>query len=219
MGRYKIKNLLILSTAALLATVCMANAGNLRSNTWRASCNTYYSNSGNDFIFKVKLGEIGGCRSDKVKQHSWDWSERSEVKTRSDDMFGKWEWSATINIDRDCDPAYRNTLFQVHAGGYLVSPPSWVGINSYNKFKTNVDGSGTSQVVPNSPFKLTAKINATRKDVKVDYFVNDQFVISTHKNSLGNGYNKMFFKFGIYRVNANCDITQTYTNVKLKKIK
>ena len=89
----------------------MANAGNLRSNTWKASCNTYYSNSGNDFIFNVKLGEIGGCGSDKVKQHSWDWSERSEVITKNEKMFGKWEWSATINIDRDCIPAYRNTLF------------------------------------------------------------------------------------------------------------
>jgi hypothetical protein len=218
MGRYKIKNLLILSTATLLATVCMANAGNLRSNTWRASCNTYYSNSGNDFIFKVKLGEIGGCRSDKVKQNSWDWSERSEVITKNEKMFGKWEWSATINIDRDCRPAYRNTLFQVHAGGYLVSPPSWVGINYDNEFRTNVESS-TPHIVPNNPFKLTAKINATREDVKVDYFVNDQLVDSTHRYANGNGYKKMFFKFGIYRVNANCDITQTYTNVKLKKVK
>ena len=133
-------------------------------------------------------------------------------------MFGRFEFSATINIDRDCRPAYRNTLFQVHAGGYLENPPSWFGINSYNKFKTNLPTGGTSVTVPDKPFKLTAKINVTKKDVKVDYFVNDKFVISTHKYSLHNGYKKMFMKFGVYRVNSNCDITQTYTYVKLKRV-
>ena len=50
-------------------------------------------------------------------------------------MFGKWEWSAIIDIERDCKPAYRNTLFQVHTGGHFVNPPSWFGINSYNNFE------------------------------------------------------------------------------------
>jgi hypothetical protein len=36
-------------------------------------------------------------------------------------MFSKYEWSATIDIDRDCTPALRNTFFQVYAGGYLVN--------------------------------------------------------------------------------------------------
>ncbi len=58
-----------------------------------------------------------------------------------------------------------------------------------------------------------------KKDVKVDYFVNDKFLISTHGKALGDGFPKIYMKFGVYRVNANCDITQTYTNVKLKKVK
>ena len=172
----------------LLAALCIGrifcSLHILKTKTWKSYLFTTESNSSNDFIFKVKLGEIGGCRSDKVKQNSWDWSERSEVITKNEKMFGKWEWSATINIDRDCRPAYRNTLFQVHAGGYLVSPPSWVGINYDNEFRTNVESS-TPHIVPNNPFKLTAKINATREDVKVDYFVNDQLVDSTHRYANG----------------------------------
>ena len=214
------KHLFILGTAIVLVAGCMASA-----NTWKSSCNSDYSNPNTGtYIFHVKKGEVGGCPSDKLKQeyggYGWDWSERAEVKTKSNDMFGKWEWSAIIDIERDCRPAYRNTLFQVHAGGHLVNPPSWFGINSYNKFKTNAEGGGnTRQFVPKSPFKLTAKIDATRKDVKIDYFVNEQLVTSTHKYSIGNGYDSLFFKFGSYRVNANGDITQIYTNVKLKKVK
>ena len=191
--------------------------------TWKASCGSDYSNpSDGTYIFNVKLGEVGGCESDKVKQdwgygNKWDWSERAEVKTRSDDMFGKWEWSAIIDIDRNCIPALRNTLFQVHAGGYLVSPPSWLGINRFRKFRTNKGRRDTAGRVPDSPFKLTVKINATKKEVDVDYFVNDEFLISTH-NKAKRTYDNLFLKFGVYRVNANCDITQTYTNVKLRKI-
>ena len=129
------KYLFIVGTAIVLATGCMASA-----DTWRASCNSDYSNPNKGtYIFHVKKGEVGGCPSDKLKQeyggYGWDWSERAEVKTKSNDMFGKWEWSAIIDIERDCRPAYRNTLFLVHAGGHLVNPPSWFGINSYNKFK------------------------------------------------------------------------------------
>ena len=29
----------------------------------------------------------------------------------------------------------------------------------------------------------------------------------------------VYVKFGVYRVNSNCNVTQTYTNVKLKKLK
>ena len=188
------KHLLILSTVAILASGCMASAY-----TWTASCNSNYSNPSNStYIFDVKLGERGGCPSDKLKQeygsNGWDWYERAEVKTKSNDMFGKWKWSATIDIKRNCRPAYRNTLFQVHAGGNLVNPPSWFGINSYNKFKTNAEGGGdTRHAVPIGSFKLTAKINATRKKVKVDYFVNDQLVTSTLEYSLGNEYDKLYF--------------------------
>jgi hypothetical protein len=222
------KNLLLIGTVALLISSNVAKAED-----WQPSCNSKYSNpSPNTYIFKVKKGEVGGCKSDKIKQQymstGWDWSERSEVlsdrtkkahKNKTKEKFGKYEWSATIDIDRKCKPAERNTLFQVHAGGYLVSPPSWIGLNRYNKFRTNESFGGTNVYVPNEPFKLTAKINATKKEVKVDYFINDKFLVSTHSYAPGNGYKKMFFKFGIYRVNANCDITQTYNNVQLKRVK
>ena len=33
------------------------------------------------------------------------------------------------------------------------------------------------------------------------------------------GFTKLFIKFGVYRVNSNCNITQAYKNVSLKKIK
>ena len=147
------KHLLILSTVAVLASGCMASA-----DTWKASCGSDYSNpSDGTYIFNVKLGEVGGCESDKVKQdwgtgNKWDWSERAEVLTRSKQMFGKWEWSAIIDIDRNCIPAMRNTLFQVHAGGYLVNPPSWIGINRFKKFRTNEGRRATAGRVPDGPF-------------------------------------------------------------------
>ena len=212
------KNILLgLALATLTATSVSAKE-------WKASCNSDYSNpSKGTYIFNVKLGKRGGCSSDKVKQdwgwgNKWDWSERAEVKTKSDNMFGKYEWSAMIDIDRNCIPALRNTLFQVHAGGYMVSPPSWIGINTNNLFRTNKDRRDTAGPLPDGPFKLTAKINATRKQVDVDYFVNDKHLISTNSKAKRT-YTDMFFKFGVYRVNARCDITQTYTNVKLKKLK
>ena len=57
-------------------------------NTWKSSCNSDYSNPNKGtYIFHVKKGEVGGCPSDKLKQeyggYGWDWSERAEVKTKS----------------------------------------------------------------------------------------------------------------------------------------
>ena len=152
----------------VLATI---TATSVQAVEWRASCKSEYSNpSKGTYIFHVKKGEVGGCKSDKVKQRymndRWDWSERAEVKTRSEDMFGQWKWSANINIDRDCRPASRNTLFQVHAGGYLTTPPSWIGITRYNKFRTNETAAGTNVTVPDKPFKITAEISATKKRCK-----------------------------------------------------
>ena len=208
----------ILLTFALLLATTTANAGE-----WKASCKSKYSNWFGTYTFEVDKGEVGGCKSDKIKQQyattGWDWSERAEVMSTNHNKFGQFEWSATIDIDRNCKPAERNTLFQVHAGGYLVTPPSWIGINRYNKFRTNERGGGTNVTVPNRPFKLTAKINATKKDVKVDYFIDDNFLISTHGHAMGDGYTKIYFKFGVYRVNSNCTIKQTYTNIKLKRVK
>lgn len=206
----------ILLTAALLLATTSVNASE-----WQASCNSKYSNWFGKYTFTVKLGEVGGCKSDKKPKRyansGWDWSERSEVLTKNKKMFGKWEYSATIDIDRNCKPAYRNTLFQVHSGG-SGTPPSWIGINGDNKFRTNLPNGQTNFNVPLEPFELTAKIDATNKEVKVDYFVDDKFVVSTH-HVAESTYNDLFFKFGIYRVNANCDIKQTYRKVKLKRVK
>ena len=212
----------LLLTGALLLVTTTANAVE-----WRASCNSYYKNWFGKYTFEVNKGEVGGCPSDSKSGDNgrWKWSERSEVMS-SDIPKGKWEWSAVIDIDRNCKPAYRNTLFQVHDGGGKGNPPSWIGINEYNKFRTD-DGNvhnGKSTWhrpgdvdVPSSKFKLTAIIYHTQKSVNVDYFVNDKFVVNTKDSS----YNvePPYLKFGIYRVNSNCTIKQTYTNVKLKRVK
>lgn len=228
------KNYIALLIGFILLTGCTAHSmsridpeGNRIDNNytdWTGSCGTkdYTNPSKGKYIFNVENGKVGPCKSDKVKQdhgwgNKWDWSERSEVKTNSIHMWGKWEWSAIIDIDRQCLPAQRNAIFQVHAGGWLVSPPSFIGINEWNMFRHNQKGNrkGSISPVPNSPFKLTAKINATKKDVKVDYYVNDEFVTSTYAQD---NYTNVFFKFGVYRVNSNCDIKQTYTNVTLKRV-
>ena len=213
---HSIKNILLgLAFATITAT-------SVQAEEWKASCNSDYSNpSKGTYIFHVKKGEVGGCDSDSVHQdYGWtkfDWSERAEVKSKRNDLWGKWEWSATIDINRNCIPAHRNTLFQLHSGGWLKSPPSWLGIDRYNRFRTNKNRQDTAGPVPDGPFKLTAIVNSTSEQVDVDYFVNDKFLISTHRK-IEKSYNKMYFKFGVYRIKSNCDITQTYTNVKLKRV-
>ena len=227
--KIQMKHLLIPITAAVLAIGCMAKAEIIPNNTttWKASCKGDYPKTPDrgTYIFHVKHGEVGPCPSDKIHQDhgygfTYDWSERAEVSTRNKQMFGKFEWSATIDVNRNCIPAMRNTLFQVHAGGYLVNPPSWVGIDRWNKFRNNEKGNskGSISPVPDEPFKLIAKIHTTRKEVTVEYFVNDKFLTST-RSKAKREYTEMFFKFGIYRVLSNCDITQRYTNVKLKRVK
>ena len=125
----------LLLTGALLLATTTANAVQ-----WKASCNSNYTNWFGKYTFEVKKGEVGGCDSDKIKQsyriQSWDWSERSEVKSHGHLGLGKYVWSSLIYITRNCKPAWRNTLFQVHGGGYLRNPPSWFGINENNQFKT-----------------------------------------------------------------------------------
>jgi len=208
----------LLLTGALLLATSTANAIE-----WKASCNSDYTNWFGKYTFEVKKGEVGGCKSDKIKQsypiQSWDWSERSEVKSRGHLGLGKYVWSSTIDITRNCKPAWRNTIFQIHAGGHLTNPPSWFGINEHNQFRTvhNIMYNNDSTSVPDSPFELRAEFDITKRSVKVDYYVNDKFVVSTKDNQ--GPYKDLFMKFGIYRVNANCDIKQTYTNVNFKRVK
>jgi hypothetical protein len=73
--RHVMKFFLILRAGALFTSGCMANQpvtdnqpGRSVNVTWKASCNSKYSNPSNGtYIFKVKLGEVGGCGSDNVK--------------------------------------------------------------------------------------------------------------------------------------------------------
>ena len=114
------KHLLIPITAAVLAIGCMAKAEIIPNNTttWKTSCKGDYPKTPDrgTYIFHVKKGEVGGCPNDSKSGDNgrWKWSERSEVKSTSIPK-GKWEWSAVIDIDRNCRPAYRTTLFQVQA--------------------------------------------------------------------------------------------------------
>ena len=190
---------------------------------WQSNCGAKYEKEWfkPNYSFHVKHGEVGGCRSDHLEQNypgygSWKWSERAEVQSKARLGPGKYEWSATIHIDRACEkPALRNTLFQIHAGGYLVTPPSWIGIESNNRFRLTRSGQ-TYGKVPKEPFELLADIHIERTKVKVDYYVNGKY-LATNYHFNDKPYEKIFLKFGIYRVNSHCDITQSYKDVKFRK--
>jgi len=207
---------LLLIGALLLATTT-ANAVE-----WQASCNSYYKNWFGKYTFEVNKGEVGGCPTDSEKHFTgrWDWSERAEVKSREEFGYGKYEWSGTVNIDRPCKPAYRSTIVQVH-GGHSTSQrpmgnPSFLATNYVGKFR-GTRNKGTLVDVPiNTPFDVVAKVDFTKKYVKTSYFVNGEHVLTEMDKQKTD---KIFFKFGVYRVNSNCTIKQTYTKVKLKRVK
>lgn len=191
--------------------------------SWEGVCNSTYKKElfKPNYVFTVKQGQVGGCKSDKLAQdhgngYAWSFSERSEVRSSNDLQPGIYEWSALVNIERNCKPALRNTIFQLHAGGYLQTPPSWIGIQKDGKFRLTRSGK-TYGYVPDEPFQLKADIYLEKTKSKVDYFVNGEYLATNTHDNQGVPYKKMFMKFGVYRVNANCDITQSYKNVRLKK--
>jgi hypothetical protein len=53
--------------------------------------------------------------------------------------------------------------------------------------------------------------------IKTDYWIDGKFLGGEKVDA--KGFTKLFIKFGVYRMNSNCDITQTYKNVSLKRIK
>jgi hypothetical protein len=217
-GKFSFKALVITLGFLALSTT------SVKALEWKASCGSKYSNWFGTYTFHVKQGEVGGCPSDKKAQHSWKFSERSEVKSKGRIAVGQYKWSAIIDIERNCKPAYRNTLFQVHDASYMVAPPSWFGINEFNRFRTddgNVhNGKSTWDEpgdvdVPTGPFELVALLDVQKRSVKVDYYVNGNFVTSTHDTD--GPFKELYLKFGSYRVNSNCDLTQTYTKVRFKR--
>ncbi len=208
-GKFSLKALVITLGFLALSTT------SVKALEWKASCGSKYSNWFGTYTFNVKQGEVGGCPSDKKAQHSWKFSERSEVKSKGRIAVGKYKWTAIIDIERNCKPAYRNTLFQVHDASYMIEPPSWFGINQFNKFRTN-EKRFSDIDVPTGPFELVALLDIQKRSVKVDYYVNGNFVTSTY-DTINGSYKELYLKFGSYRVNSNCDLTQTYTKVRFKR--
>ena len=225
------KFIVIISAVALLTFSYFAGNANADTNmkgNWIASCNSKYTHSNGTYTFKVMHGEVGGCPDDsklsnlkdKNGKHVWDFSERSEVRFSKKLKHGKYEWSATVNIDYDCKPSFRSTIVQVHTGGNGVErpfgPPSYLAINYVGKFRA-VRNKGTIVDVPiKEPFDVVMTIEFTKKMIKASYYVNGEYVLTEKDNSKEKS---IYVKFGVYRVNSNCNVIQTYTNVKLKKLK
>lgn len=190
-------------------------------NVWDSSCNSHYKKlSSNTFKFVLEKGQIGGCPTDRLPtpQGDADFSERAEVN--SDNVRlpnGKYIWSATIDIDRPCKPAKRNEIFQIHEGGSTVNaPPSQLGIEHWNTFKTN-QHFNTAKKVPDRPFDVIADIIIKRDSVKVTYFIDGEEWKTTWAPRENTG--KVYVKFGTYRINSNCTYKSTYTNVNFKRVK
>ena len=211
-GNIQMNKLIVAGIVALFAT--SANAD------WKSSCGSNYDRNGDNFSFTVEKDSIGGCPSDKKSyqyvRYSITHSERSEVKSSRDLTPGVYLWSADIVIDRACEqPAQRNTLFQVHDGRSSGAPPSWFGINEYNSFRTHDQNYSIKPVPEKNKFNLESKITFKDKRIDVDYFVDGELVASTTGFQKGD---QMYLKFGVYRVNSKCTITQTYNNVTIRKV-
>jgi|TARA_B100000780_G_scaffold182166_1_gene127825 hypothetical protein len=222
------KYLMIVGMLALLTTGCASNntfAGGqterVINSNWKASCNSRYSYSNGTYTFKVKQGKVGGCPTDrKPIRDMWKFSERAEVKSNNIG-YGKYEWSATVTIERNCKPSYRSTIVQIHGGTTVATrwdgPPSFLAENYVGKFRGNRNKGTLVDVPINEPFDVLMTVDFTKDYVNTVYYINGEHVL-TEKDKY-NKSKKMFFKFGVYRVKSNCDAKQTYTNVKLKKLK
>ena len=196
-------------------------------NVWDTSCRTNshvrldrrYQTSKNTFEFILHKGQIGGCPTDKKPTLEGDaqFSERAEVNTDNVRLpNGRYIWSATIDIDRPCKPAKRNDIFQIHDGGGEGGPPSQLGIEHWNTFKTN-QHYNTGKKVPNRPFNVIADIVIESKSVKVTYFIDGEEWKTTWAKRENTG--KVMVKFGSYRINSNCTIKSKYTNVNFMRVK
>jgi hypothetical protein len=224
-------------------TFAILTATSVQAQQWVSSCGSsswskefFKSN----YTFTVRKGEIGGCEDDSKKHFSgqWDFSERQEVWSKpawraNKNEFGKWEWSATVNIDRACRPALRSTIVQVHGGHNTATkpdgPPSFLAVNYANKFRGaygpfNKNGKSSWHLgpgdieIPKQPFHVRMQTEWIKEDyIKTDYWIDGKFLGSEKVDA--KGFTKLFIKFGVYRVNSNCNITQAYKNVSLKKIK
>ena len=221
------KKLLLIS--ALLTTL----ATNAQAISWESSCGSSYSKEffKPNYSFTVRHGEVGGCPDDKLSHFGWEFSERQEVHSKP--FFtngGKWEWTATVNIDRACKPATRSTIVQIHGGHNTAQRPqgnpSFLAVNWHNNFRGQGGGfsngyatwgHGDTQV-PNRPFHVRMVVEWTKgKYIKSQYWIDGKYL--GMEQTMAKGFSKLYFKFGVYRVNSNCDITQTYKDVKVRKVK
>jgi len=191
-----------------------------RFDRWVPSCGSKFKKfANNSFEFTVEKGSVGGCPSDKLPTPQGDaqWSERAEVTT--DEMRlpdGRYYWTATVEINRPCKPSKRVDFFQIHDGGTEGGPPSQLGIEKTDTFKTNQHYE-TSKTVPNRPFDVFADIHINGDNVTVSYAIDGKHFRTT-KARRETGTDKMYVKFGIYRINSNCTATITHSNVRLVKV-
>ena len=89
--------------------------------------------------------------------------------------------------------------------------------NYVGKFRGNRNKGTLVDVPINEPFDVLMTVDFTKDYVNTVYYINGKHVL-TEKDKY-NKSKKIMFKFGVYRVKSNCNAKQTYTNVKLKKLK
>ena len=188
---------------------------------WKSSCNSVFEQDKNNYVFKLIKGVHGPCPDDELAhpEGNYQFKERSEVKSPVLEI-GKYVWSADIEtIADELIHAKMFYIFQVHGGKNTVGlsfnkssiPPSRFIVLDGNiivgNFSTDLD------FVNN--FNLRCEIKIDKKlNIFCDYYMNDKFIGNTKDSNKG----KPFLKFGAYRWNALCDVTQIYRNVEFKSL-
>ena len=196
---------------------------------WRHSCHNEWIQRGNYFEFFLKKGTPGKCIGDADSTRYYKFKERSEVRSTELDQ-GVYEWSANLEIISDTlFHAKYFSLFQVHGVILTTKPYSSLSVK-HSGF--NLSSPNSSKDVPSDLLKYNGKhhINVRvvigKKKVIVRYKIDDKHIGTTsadklQSDTLDKNFHhasvKPFLKFGAYRWEANCDVTQIYKDVTLIK--
>ena len=195
--------------------------------TWEHSCHNEWIQQGNYFEFFLKKGTPGKCIGDADSTRYYKFKERSEVRSTELDQ-GVYEWSANLEIISDkLFHAKYFSLFQVH--GFVNSDaPHYQTINFGKPYSSlgvkhsgfNLSSPNSSKDVPcdllkyNRKHSINVRVVIGKKKVIVRYKIDDKHVGTTSADKLQSDV-KPFLKFGVYRWEANCDVTQIYKDVTL----
>ncbi len=181
--------------------------------SWRPSCNSIYEHNDNNFVFKLITGVPGGCPGDdKPLQGIYKYKERCETKSHYLEI-GSYIWSADIEIISDkLLHAGAFYFFQIHDGRLEGHSPSNLLVRDGEIFLNDINSTGLR--FSNNIFNLRCEITIKKDKVKCAYYIDNQFICTTKKSISS----KPYVKFGGYRFNALCDVTQIYRNVNLEKL-